>query len=163
MASFFHRILDFFVFLGYSFSMRILFLTRQPLENARENIRSALTETDSRSILYEMENCPSSTGSGGQEGQEEKRTESHEPRRARAPFTEVPSSVEDLSAILEFSDELDSIKKGLATIMNRDHVNEWLCTPGQHCEGLAPIQVVQRGSAHLIWMMINRLRAGNFY
>jgi transcriptional regulator with XRE-family HTH domain len=57
--------------------------------------------------------------------------------------------------------EMQRLQQGLARVMQREFIAEWLQTPNDAFGGLKPIEVVERGEIDRLWRMIYVLESGH--
>lgn len=50
--------------------------------------------------------------------------------------------------------QLQRLQKGLAGVMDKQYIAEWLQTPNPAFDNLKPIEVIERGEIDRIWRMI---------
>jgi DNA-binding transcriptional regulator YiaG len=56
--------------------------------------------------------------------------------------------------------EMQRLQQGLARVMRREFIGEWLQTPNEALAGLKPIEAVERGEIDRLWRMIYMLESG---
>jgi DNA-binding transcriptional regulator YiaG len=56
--------------------------------------------------------------------------------------------------------EMQRLQQGLARVMKREFIAEWLQVPNDAFGGLKPIEVVERGEIDRLWRMIYVLESG---
>ncbi len=59
--------------------------------------------------------------------------------------------------------ELRRLYNGLAGVMKKDYVAEWLSIPNSAFDGLKPMDIIERGESDRIWRMIYDLEAGEAF
>jgi len=57
--------------------------------------------------------------------------------------------------------EMQRLQQGLARVMRREFIGEWLQTPNEALAGLKPIEAVERGEIDRLWRMIYALECGH--
>ena len=59
--------------------------------------------------------------------------------------------------------ELRRLYTGLAGVMKKERVPEWLSIPNSAFDGLRPMELIERGESDRIWRMIYDLEAGEAF
>ena len=59
--------------------------------------------------------------------------------------------------------ELRRLYSGLAGVMKKEYVAEWLSIPNSSFDGLKPMEIIERGESDRIWKMIYYLEAGEAF
>lgn len=56
--------------------------------------------------------------------------------------------------------ELERLTDGLAEVIQKESLGQWILTPNQAFDGLRPLEVIERGQIDRLWEMLYFLRSG---